>query len=47
MRKLFVTIILSNSINKLGELWNKICECISDGILYNERRRTTMPGITL
>jgi len=37
LRKLFVTILMSNSVLKPEELWSKTWEWLSDGILYNER----------
>jgi len=44
LRKLFVTILFSNSVKKLDELWNKTWEWLSDGILYNERKIVGRPG---
>ena len=37
LRKLFVTILMSNNVLKPEELWSKTWEWLSDGILYNER----------
>jgi len=34
---LFLTFLLSNSVNRLDDLWNKTWEWLSNGILYNER----------
>jgi len=44
LRKLFVTILLSNSVNKPEDVWNKTWEYLADGILYNERKMAAIPG---
>jgi len=45
LRKLFVTILMSNSVLKPEELWSKTWQWLSDGILYNERIIATNQGI--
>jgi len=44
LRKLFVTILMSNSVLKPEELWSKTWEWLFDGILYNERIIATNQG---
>jgi len=44
LRKLFVTIMLSNSVNRPEELWNKTWEWLADGILYRERNIAGIPS---
>ena len=44
LRRLFVTMLMSNSINKPEEVWKKTWEMLSDGILYNERIIARNPG---
>jgi len=38
LRKLFVTMLLSNSINKPKNVWIKVWHWVSDGILFQQRR---------
>jgi len=45
LRKLFVTILMSNSVLKPEELWSKTWEWLFDGILYNKRIIATNQGI--
>jgi len=44
LRKLFMTILLSNSVNKPEDVWNKTWEYLADGILYNERKMAGKSG---
>jgi len=44
LRKLFVTILLSNSVNHPEDLWNKTWEWLADGILYRERNISGIAG---
>jgi len=45
LRKLFVTILRSNSAKKAKELWKKTWEPLFDEILYNERIIARNPSI--
>jgi len=44
LRKQFVTIMLSNSINHPEDLWNQTWEWLADGILYRERNFSEIAG---
>lgn len=45
LRKLFMNILMSNSVSKPEDIWNKIGEWLSDGILFNERIISNNLGI--
>lgn len=47
LRKLFVTILISNSINKPEDVWANTWQWLSGGIFYEQRRLTTMHGTKL
>jgi len=36
--------MLSNSVNRPEDLWNKTWEWLADGILYRERNIAGIPG---
>jgi len=44
LRKLFVTMLLSNSVNKPLDLWEKTWKWLCDDILYRERIKAGNPG---
>lgn len=35
LRKLFVTMLISNNINKLEHVWEQTWNCLVDGILHD------------
>lgn len=47
LRKLFVTILISNIINKSEDVWANTWQWLSGGIFYEQRRLTTMHGTKL
>jgi len=47
LRKLFVTMLLSNSVNKPLDLWEKTWKWLSDDILYRERIKAGNPGMSV
>lgn len=44
LRKLFVIMLLSNTLNRPVEVWKKTRHWLSDGILYEQRRLTQNKG---
>ena len=44
LRKLFVMLLVSNTISKPEFVWNQTWELLSDGILYERRRTLRSPG---
>lgn len=47
LRKLFVTLLISNTMSKPGYVWDQTWSLLSDGILYERRRSLKIPGICL
>ena len=45
LRKLFVTMLLSNSISRPEKVWFQTWEWLSDDILFQQRRILHLPGI--
>jgi len=45
LRKLFITMLLSNSVNKPHDLWEKTWNWLSEDILYRERIKAGNPGM--
>ncbi|XP_058726063.1 ATP-dependent DNA helicase PIF1-like [Vicia villosa] len=47
LRKLFVTMLLSSSMNRPAHVWRKSWKYLSDGILYEQRLVARNQGLTL
>ncbi|KAF1898972.1 hypothetical protein Lal_00019093 [Lupinus albus] len=47
LRKLFVTMLLSNSMNKSDHVWEESWKWLCDGILYNQRNIANNQGLML
>ncbi|CAK8567556.1 unnamed protein product [Lathyrus sativus] len=47
LRKLFVTMLLSTSLNRPEHVWLYTWICLSDGILYEQRIFSQNPNLTL
>jgi hypothetical protein len=45
LRKLFVTMLLSESLDRPNHVWNKAKQWLSDGILYNQRKMAHNRGM--
>jgi ATP-dependent DNA helicase PIF1 len=45
LRYLFVSMLLSGSVDRPGKLWEKTSEWLSDDILYTQRRIARDPGM--
>lgn len=45
LRKLFVTMLLSNSMNKPDHVWEQTWPWLADGILYEQRKLSGIQGI--
>lgn len=45
LRKLFVTMLLSDNINRLEDVWNRTWQCLFDGILYEQKKLTNIASI--
>jgi hypothetical protein len=45
LRYLFVSMLLSGSVDRPGYLWEKTWQWLSDDILYTQRRIASDPGI--
>lgn len=45
LRNLFIAMLLSNGINRPNEVWEQTWECLLDGILYEQRRLSSIPDI--
>ena len=44
LRRLFVTMLISNSIERPNHVWSEIGECLIDCILHHQRRIKNIPG---
>lgn len=47
LRKLFVTMLISGSINRPEHVWKKTWQWLSDGILYAQRNLANNQGMTI
>ncbi|XP_058727025.1 uncharacterized protein LOC131598443 [Vicia villosa] len=47
LRKLFVTMLLSASMDRPEHVWSKTWHYLSDGVLYDQRRLAKNPGLIL
>ncbi|OIW15606.1 hypothetical protein TanjilG_08182 [Lupinus angustifolius] len=47
LRKLFVTMLLSTSMNRPNHVWQNTWQWLSDGILYNQRNISNNQGLVL
>ncbi|XP_019451814.1 PREDICTED: uncharacterized protein LOC109353911 [Lupinus angustifolius] len=47
LRKLFVTMLLSTSMNRPNHVWEETWQWLSDGILYNQRNISNNQGLVL
>ncbi|XP_058732948.1 uncharacterized protein LOC131604533 [Vicia villosa] len=47
LRKLYVTMLLSSSMNRPEHVWRKTLMYLSDGILYDQQVFTRDPGLTM
>jgi hypothetical protein len=45
LRKLFITMLLSCTINRPDHVWNQTWKLLSDGILYDQRKLTANQGM--
>ena len=45
LRKLFVTMLLSGTVNRPRHVWEKTWRTLSDGILYQQRQKTNRRGM--
>lgn len=43
--KLFVTMLISNSINRPEHVWEKTWQWLEDGILYEQRKLSSIQGM--
>jgi hypothetical protein len=46
LRRLFVTMLLSGSVNRPKHVWDKTKHLLCDGILYRERMKAKNKGMT-
>ncbi|KAK7315487.1 hypothetical protein VNO77_34037 [Canavalia gladiata] len=47
LRKLFVTLLISNQIERPEIVWNSTCIYLSDNLLYRQRQRMQQPDLQL
>jgi hypothetical protein len=45
IRKMFSNLLMSNSMSDPFNVWNKLWETLSDGILFEKRRDLNLPGL--
>jgi len=45
-RRLFVTLLLMNTMSRPGEVWNKTWKLLLDDIVY-QKKKFNLPSITL
>ena len=46
LRRLFITLLLMNTMSKPEEVWNKTWKLLSDDIVYKKRKEFNLPGIS-
>ena len=46
LRRLFVTLLLMNTMSRPEEVWNKTWKLLSDDIVYKKRKEFNLPGIS-
>jgi len=44
LRRLFVSLLVMNTMSKLDVVWNATWKLLSDGVLYHKRTQNNFPG---
>jgi len=45
LRRLFVTLLVMNTMSRLDEVWEKTWKLLSNDIVYQKRKEFYLPGI--